>query len=181
MIQVTFMTNLVRIGMLTGALAIVACDSKTGGDAQHPLIGNPAPELSGKTENHSKSSISLKGMKGKVVIVDFWATFCEPCKKSFPKLQDLYVKYKASGLEILGVSEDEADERGTINAFMDTHGAKFPTLWDEGKKFAGEWKPPNMPSSFVIDKQGVVRFAHLGYHDGEEVELEKEIKELMEK
>jgi peroxiredoxin len=115
--------------------------------------------------------------KGKVVIVDFWATWCEPCKKSFPKYQELYVKYKASGLEILAVSVD--DEKKEIPDFIKTYGAKFPVGWDDGHKIADCFKPPNMPSAYVIDKTGVVKFVHNGYHEGEEKELEKEIKSLL--
>ena len=63
--------------------------------------------------------------------------------------------------------------------FAKTHGAKFPVGWDNGKKLAGQYKPENMPTAYVIDKTGVVRFVHKGYHDGEEKELEKEIKSLL--
>jgi thiol-disulfide isomerase/thioredoxin len=115
--------------------------------------------------------------KGKVTIVDFWATWCEPCKKSFPKYQELYVKYKASGLEIIGVSVD--DEKRDIPDFIKSYGAKFPVGWDEGHKIADCFKPSNMPSAYVIDKNGVVRFVHTGFRPGEERELEKEIKSLL--
>ncbi|HEY8039025.1 MAG TPA: TlpA disulfide reductase family protein, partial [Polyangiaceae bacterium] len=120
-----------------------------------------------------------KSMRGKVVLVDFWGTFCEPCKKSFPKLQDLNTKYSASGLRIVGISEDESDDKDKIPGFAGTYGAKFPLGWDEDKSIAKNYKPETMPSSFIIDKKGVVRYAHVGYHDGEEVEVEKEIKELL--
>jgi peroxiredoxin len=116
-------------------------------------------------------------MEGKVVVVDFWATWCEPCKKSFPKLQDLNVKYKASGLEVVGVSED--DEKGGIKEFGATYGVKFPLGWDDGKSMAGKWQPKSMPASFIVDRKGIVRFAHLGYHDGDEVEVEREVKSLL--
>ena len=115
------------------------------------------------------------------MLVDFWGTFCEPCKKSFPKLQDLNTKYASSGLSIVGISEDEADDKDKIPGFADTYGAKFTLGWDEDKSVAKSYKPQTMPSSFLIDKKGVVRYAHVGFHDGEEVEVEKEIKELLGK
>jgi thiol-disulfide isomerase/thioredoxin len=114
---------------------------------------------------------------GKVMIVDFWATWCEPCKKSFPKLQELYLKYKVSGLEIAALSED--DEKGGIIEFAKTYGAKFPVGWDGDKSIAKKYQPKSMPSTFIVDRKGVIRFVHTGYHDGEEVEIEKEIKSLM--
>ena len=124
-------------------------------------------------------TVSLKSLRGKVVLVDFWGTFCEPCKKSFPKLQDLNTKYSTSGLQIIGISEDESDDKDKIPGFAGTYGAKFTLGWDEDKSIAKSYKPETMPSSFIIDKKGVVRYAHVGYHDGEEVEVEKEIKELL--
>ncbi len=151
-------------------------DAASAADASHPLIGNPAPAFALDSQN-GKGKISMSGLNGKVVIVDFWATWCEPCKKSFPKLQDLNVKYKASGLTIVGLSED--DEKSGIKEFGSTYGAEFPLLWDGDKAVAGKWNPGSMPATFVVDRKGVVRFIHRGYHDGEEVELEKEVKGLL--
>lgn len=137
-------------------------------------VGDQAPTFSIDSLN-GQGKVAVGN--GKVTIVDFWATWCEPCKKSFPKYQELYVKYKASGLEIAAVSVD--DEKGSIPAFAKSHGAKFPVGWDNGKKIADQYKPENMPTAYVVDKNGVVKFVHKGYHDGEEKELEKEIKSLL--
>ncbi len=136
--------------------------------------GAKAPSLGIESVNgQGKLSVA----PGKVTIVDFWATWCEPCKKSFPKYQELYVKYKASGLEILAVSVD--DEAKDVAPFAKKYGAKFPVGWDEGKKIAERWKPENMPTAFIVDKAGVVRYVHNGYRVGEEREIEKELKELL--
>jgi peroxiredoxin len=143
------------------------------------LVGNPAPNFIVKTVTGAKSAVSLQALRGKVVLVDFWGTFCEPCKKSFPKLQDLNTKYSATGLQIVGISEDEAEDKEKIPGFADTYGAKFALGWDADKAIARAFKPETMPSSFLIDKKGVVRYAHVGYHDGEEVQVEKEIQELL--
>lgn len=115
--------------------------------------------------------------KGKVTIVDFWATWCEPCKKSFPKLQELHVKHKSSGLNVLAISVD--DDKKDIPAFIKRYGAKFPVGWDSDHSIAHNYKPETMPSSFVVDKNGKIRFRHVGYHPGEEDELEKEFKQLI--
>ncbi len=169
--------------VLIGACALVlpSCDSGTGpadspSGSQHPLVGNPAPSFSFESAN-GKGKVKLAALKGKVVIVDFWATWCGPCKESFPKLQGLYSKYQDSGLEIVGVSED--DEKAGIADFGQTYGAKFPLGWDKEKSIAGQWHPPSMPTSFILDKDGVVRFAHPGYHDGDEAKVEKELKSLL--
>jgi len=147
----------------------------TASGAKHELLNNPAPDFAGESVN-GKGKVALAQWKGKVVLVDFWATWCEPCKKSFPKLQELYVKYRANGLEIVAISVD--DEKNGITDFVKTHGAKFPVGWDDGKKIADKWKPENMPSSYIVGKDGVVKHVHRGYHDGEELEVEKELKAL---
>jgi peroxiredoxin len=177
-----------RLALFAGsAAAVFACggaeDEGKGSSAASDkggLLGNPAPDFAVKPLSGNKAgTVSLKSLRGKVVLVDFWGTFCEPCKKSFPKLQDLNTKYGASGLQIVGISEDEADDKDKIPGFASTYGAKFTLGWDEDKSIARAYKPETMPSSFIIDKRGVIRFAHVGYHDGEEVEVEKEIKELL--
>lgn len=150
-----------------------AAKSSGGGDGKGIKAGDPAPGFSIDSMN-GQGKLTLA--PGKVTIVDFWATWCEPCKKSFPKLQELYVKYKASGLEIVAVSVD--DEKNGITDFAKTHGAKFPVGWDDGKRIADKWKPENMPSSYIVGKDGVVKHVHRGYHDGEEIEVEKELKAL---
>ena len=107
------------VNLMSASLVVAACggggttgapgkgpDSPASEAGAHPLVGSPAPDFKADSLN-GQGKISLKGMEGKVVIVDFWATWCEPCKKSFPKLQELNVKYKASGLEIVGISEDD--------------------------------------------------------------------------
>jgi peroxiredoxin len=154
-----------------------SASSNSHGD--HGLIGNPAPDFSVPRAAGSKGTIALSDLSGKVVVVDFWGTFCEPCKKSFPKLQDLSSRYGGSGLRVVAISEDEAEDKDKIPTFAQTYGAKFAIGWDEDKSVARHYKPETMPSSYIIDRKGVVRFAHVGYHDGEEVALEKELKELL--
>ncbi|HSO32494.1 MAG TPA: TlpA disulfide reductase family protein [Labilithrix sp.] len=160
----------------TGGSGEGAGPAAPGGGAKHELLNNPGPTFALESMN-GKGKIDLAQWKGKVVLVDFWATWCEPCKKSFPKLEELRVKYEQSGFMIVAISED--DEEKGIPGFGTTHGSKFPLVWDKDKSVAGKWKPPTMPSSFVVDKKGVVRFVHLGYHEGEEKEIEAELKSLL--
>ena len=180
----TSISHVVAVGVLAFGLSlnVVACGPQgggadhPGGEASHALVGQQAPDFAFDSAN-GKGKFSLKGTAGKVVLVDFWATWCEPCKKSFPKLQDLNVKYKSQGLVIVGISQDE--DKDGITEFGKTYGADFNLGWDKGKDIAKKWSPPNMPSSFLIDKKGVVRQVHLGFRDGDEDKLEKEIKALL--
>ncbi|MGD0530570.1 MAG: TlpA disulfide reductase family protein [Polyangiaceae bacterium] len=178
--------RLSRLGLFLAFSPLLACgasaDGGKGSDSAgdtNGLVGNPAPDFNVKAVAGGSGTVSLKSLRGKVVLVDFWGTFCEPCKKSFPKLQDLNTKYSTSGLRIVGISEDESDDKDKIPGFAQSYGAKFTLGWDEDKSIAKSYKPDTMPSSYIIDKKGVVRYAHVGFHDGEEVEIEKEIKELL--
>jgi peroxiredoxin len=158
-----------------GAKSAAAPAPNVGGEA-HPLLGAVGPNFAAASVN-GKGRAAVNANPGKVLIVDFWATWCEPCKKSFPKLEELYVKYHASGMDIVAVSEDDANDG--LTGFGNTYGAKFPLVWDDGKAIATKWQPRSMPSTFVVDKRGVVRYVHLGYHDGEEAAIEREVKSLL--
>ena len=166
----SFMALIALMGCEPGAEAA----SPSGGS--HPLIGNPAPEFDLPAQSGGKR-VSLDQAKGKVAIVDFWATWCAPCRASFPKYQALSQKYSDS-LVVMGISED--DEGDGIADFAKDTGATFPLAWDSEKSVAGKYKPESMPTSYILDKNGMVRFVHNGFREGEEQEIEKQIKSLNE-
>lgn len=161
------------------SLSLSACGAAMsgggGGDAaSHPMVGVHAPTFT-KPNVSGGAPLSVDGAKGKVLVVDFWATYCEPCKKSFPKLQGLAERYK-DDLVVYAVSED--DEKGEIPSFLQRTGVRFPVAWDEGQALGQRYQVQAMPSTYVIDRRGVVRFVHRGFHDGDEQQLENEVREL---
>jgi thiol-disulfide isomerase/thioredoxin len=117
--------------------------------------------------------------KGKVVLVDFWATFCKPCRESFPRLQALYEKHKDDGLVIIGISEDD-EPKTVVPKFLQETGAKFLIGVDHDQSAAS---PPfnvtAMPTELVIDRKGVVRHRHEGLRDGEIDEIVKQVEDLL--
>ena len=137
-------------------------------------VGDSFPDLAGfKLEGKLPDSL-----KGKVVIVDFWASWCQPCKDSFPAMNELQKKYAGKGLVIIAVNEDEA--QSDMQDFLKENAATFTIVRDAKQKLVGEAGIQTMPSSFVLDATGKVRFAHSGFHGAEtRKEYEQQIESLL--
>lgn len=99
---------------------------------------------------------------GKIIVVDFWASWCKPCKQSFPALNELHAKYAAQGVVIIAVNVDE--NRADMDAFLKKIPATFPIVRDGEQKLVGKTGINTMPSSFILDRTGKVRFTHSGFH-----------------
>jgi cytochrome c biogenesis protein CcmG, thiol:disulfide interchange protein DsbE len=146
-----------------------------GGDGKGPAeVGKPAPDLSIQTVN-GKGQITRESLSGKVAIVDFWATWCGPCKQSFPKLEEL-AKQNAGKVQVVGISVD--DKSDGVADFAKSNGATFPIGWDDGHSIANRWKVDSMPTTYILDSSGTVRYIHAGYHDGEADAIAKELATL---
>jgi peroxiredoxin len=139
--------------------------------------GQPAKDFDGATL--SGSSLKLSSLRGKVVLVDFWASWCEPCKKELPLLDKMAPKLKARGIEIVAVNID--DDRSKAADFIRSRNLHLTVVGDSTKKIVGAYEPPKMPSSFVVDKGGVVRAVHGGFEPGDEAKLEAELSALVSK
>jgi len=122
-------------------------------------------------------NLRLQEQRGKVVLVNFWATWCGPCRKEMPHLNRLADKYRASGLVLLGINVDDDVRNATEVAAK--LGVKFPVLLDTDKKVSRLYDLNSMPSTMVIDRNGRVRFVHRGYQDGYEDQYDKQIRDLL--
>ncbi|HEX7477990.1 MAG TPA: TlpA disulfide reductase family protein [Polyangiales bacterium] len=138
--------------------------------AKLPEIG--LSDLTGKT-------VTAASLAGKVVIVDFWATWCAPCREELPMLDKLYQKYRAQGLVVIGVSVDK--DVANVRKFLVKLPLSFPITHDAEHQVSGRYQPPRMPSSYVIDKKGIVRFVHGGYRADDAQEFEAQIQSLLSK
>ena len=136
--------------------------------------GDAFPDLSGfKLEGKLPDST-----KGKVVLVDFWASWCEPCKQSFPVMEELHKRYAERGLVIIAVNVDE--NRADMEAFLKKNTASFTVMRDSGQKLVEKTGIATMPSSFLLDRDGKVRFTHTGFKGAEtKKKYEEEIESLL--
>lgn len=126
----------------------------------------------------NKSDIkALKDLQGKVVLVDFWASWCEPCKAALPHYNSLYKKYRNQGLVVIGVNEDEdLTER---DAFLKTVKLDFPLFYDQGRVVLEDFKVLALPTLYVFDKKLKPVVFYRGYDEKNSQALEKKIQELL--
>jgi cytochrome c biogenesis protein CcmG, thiol:disulfide interchange protein DsbE len=178
--------------VLAGGLAVVGCSggdagagpaAPTGGGSESEgeggLIGSAAPEINAE-HVMGEGPKTLGEASGKVVIVDFWATYCDPCKKSFPKYQELVDQF-GGDLTVIAVSVDDPEDasQSKLEEFVNATGVKFPIVWDKDQSAAKKYNPPKMPTSFVIDREGKIRHIHAGYETGEEAKIADEVQALL--
>ncbi len=157
-----------------GAAGMGSAGSSASSD-KHAMVGVHAPAFS-RPPVVGPTVLSTESAKGKVLIVDFWATYCKPCEKEFPKLQAMADRHGGNVL-VYGLSEDESTEG--IAAFVKKTGVRFPIGWDQGNAISQRYKLEKMPTSYVIDRKGIIRFVHGGYTEGEEEEIARQVDELL--
>ncbi len=119
----------------------------------------------------------LKSYSGKVVLVDFWASWCAPCLRSFPWMNDLQQHYGGAGLVIVAVNLDQ--DRELADAFLLKLPPKFRVEFDSAGNIARQFGVQGMPSSFLVDRHGRVRVAHAGFRDAQRAEREQQIAQLL--
>ncbi|MCZ6673372.1 MAG: TlpA disulfide reductase family protein [Verrucomicrobia bacterium] len=136
-------------------------------------VSDPLPDI---------SSFQLEGeipdLDGKVVLLDFWASWCAPCKASFPAMEELYQEFKDQGFVILAVSVDSSAK--AYKKFADKSGVTFPLVLDAQKKLVSTAEIEVMPTSLMIDKKGIIRTVHQGYLGKKTIETYRtEIQSLL--
>lgn len=122
-------------------------------------------------------NLRLGEQRGQVVMVNFWASWCGPCRQEMPHLNRLYDKYKSSGFTLLAVNIDDDPRHGAATAVK--WGLKFPVLLDADKTVTRRYDLGAMPSTVLIDRDGRVRYLHRGYREGVEEAYERQIRELV--
>ena len=126
---------------------------------------------------NGNGSISSESLKEKVVLIDFWASWCIPCKASFPAYNTLYKKYKDKGFEIIGINID--DNKDKALEFLSNNPAEFTILSDAEKKTAESYGLPTMPVSYLIDRSGNIVYVNKGFHEEDISKIEEKIKDVL--
>jgi thiol-disulfide isomerase/thioredoxin/Flp pilus assembly protein TadD len=166
--------------LVEGARAAVA-DSRARDMAAEAgkLVGSQAPDFA--LEDFEGKRRALSDYGGKVVILDFWAEWCGPCRKSLPLLQKLHQAYRGRGTEILGVNLDEPGRMQAARGLVAEQGLEFPMLVG-GRMGSGldqSYQVTGIPTTLVIDKKGIIRFRHIGYRESLDQLITKNIEELL--
>jgi cytochrome c biogenesis protein CcmG/thiol:disulfide interchange protein DsbE len=144
------------------ALAVIALRLNLGGGPvvvrQDPLVGQPAPEIS--LDTLDGTPLTLSSLRGRPVIVNFWASWCLPCREEFPRLVEARARYDAEGLEILGVVHD--DGAAPAAAFAASYGATWPMVLDVNDVAWNTYRGAFVPISYFVDRAGIVQAVSYG-------------------
>lgn len=141
------------------------------------LAAAPTPAPDFVLDSNTGKPIKLSGYKGKVVMINFWATWCGPCRQEWPLLESIYKQYKDKDFVLLGVNV-EPDPKAA-GEWLKKQPATFPVLYDVKSEVSGAYKVVGMPTTVWVDKKGFLRASHQSYKPGDENEYMNNIRMLM--
>ena len=154
--------------ILTLVLLIAGCSTSTPtptptltpapAHTQAPQVGKPAPDF--QLPNLEGQAISLSGVRGKPVLLNFWATWCGPCRAEMPYLQQVYEEWSGKGLEVLAINIGESPSE--VKRFLQTYNLSLPVLLDTKEATARKYNITGIPTTFFIDKDGIIQEKIIG-------------------
>jgi len=141
-----------------------------------------AAKLNGKAPNFTLKSMTGKNLKlseyrGQVVMINFWASWCAPCRQEMPLLEDLYKKYQSLGFTLLGVNVEQNSNKA--KTLLRNIKVSFPILFDNKNKVSKLYKVSAMPTTVIIDRDGNLRYLHQGYKPGYEKDYQQQVRGLL--
>lgn len=143
--------------------------------AQPATIGQPAADFALRALHGSNTRLSEHA--GEVVLMNFWATWCGPCRQQMPMLESLHERYRRAGLVVLGVNLDDRSHRAAEMAA--TLGVSYPVLWDEHKHVSRSYAIGDLPATLLIDRNGIVRDIQLNYKPTQNEHLAEQVRALL--
>ena len=155
--------------------ALVFCVFAATSLASSGLEGQAAPDFALKSS--TGENLRLSEYRGDVVMINFWATWCGPCRQEMPLLDELYNRYQRVGFNLLGVNIDDDSRRAM--QMVEELGVNFPVLFDARKEVSELYKVNAMPVTVIVDRQGTVRYVHHGYKPGYEDKYLDQVRSLL--
>lgn len=158
-------------GIALGALCFLAagCGEGGGGSGGPLRVGEPLPSYEA-TRFASDDTVAISDLRGDVVLLNVWATWCGPCREETPFLQSLYEAHRDQGLRVVGVSVDTRRSAGQIETFLREMGVEYDILHDPEMRAMDRFSVLGLPATFLVDRDGTVRFVRMGpvYEDDPE-------------
>ena len=161
--------------LLPGLLLAAFMALSTPFPAAAAEVGKLAPDFTLKSLGGK--NLKLSEMAGSVVLINFWASWCGPCREEMPLLNSLHKKYEPLGFTVLGVNVEQ-DVKGA-EGFLENFPVNFPVLLDSDNRVSEQYKVIAMPTTVVVDRDGNMRFLHQGYKSGDEAKYRQMLKELV--
>jgi len=156
--------------ILAAALMTVAAAAPAGQSGKEPAPAFTLPTRDGGT-------ISLEHLRGQVVMINFWASWCGPCRQEFPILDEMYRKYRPMGFTLVGVNVES--ETADAERFLEATPVTFPIAWDSENSVSGAYGVSAMPTTLIVDRKGNVRWLHRAYKPGDENEYLNQVRTML--
>ncbi len=166
----------ILVFILTDALLITGCSSPStmGDSAQAPQVGKLAPDF--QLPSLEGQSISLSDSRGSPVLVNFWASWCGPCRSEMPYIQEIYEGWTGRGLVILAINLGESHTK--VESFMQSYALSFPVLLDTNQDVANNYNIIGIPTTFFIDGYGIIQAIKIGAFSGT-AEIEENLSKIL--
>jgi cytochrome c-type biogenesis protein len=145
------------VGLLLALASMSACVAT---ERPGPRVGQPAIEYVATTLEGD--SVSLASLRGQVVLLNLWATWCVPCRQETPYLQSVFAEHEAQGLRVVGISLDTGDAAEDIRSFVEEYGVTYTILHDPRMRGLELYQIIGLPGSFLIDREGILRWMQYG-------------------
>jgi thiol-disulfide isomerase/thioredoxin len=130
-------------------------------------------------EGHAGTFQTLEALAGRVVLLNFWATWCVPCRREFPALDALAKEFTPAGLTVLAINVEDADANAEVTAFIAKTRPSFQVLRDADMALARAYRIPGMPAVLLVDRKGQLRWQHSGYEPGDENQYRQQVRLLL--
>jgi cytochrome c biogenesis protein CcmG, thiol:disulfide interchange protein DsbE len=147
----------VGVIVLLLALTLVAATHFLGDELFPVTVGSTAPDFQATTLDAQPRIVRLADYKGKVVLVNVWATWCEPCRVEMPSIEKLHKEFGAQGLNVIAVSVDDPGTDSTVREFVKQYGLTFRILRDPARAITTKYQITGFPETFLIDREGTIR------------------------